>query len=214
MRKSVFWPAMVLSLVLAGACVGEPAVPNGAERPVPKTLSACPKQPCRKGGRTILLGLPGNQGVETKTHPYPYLDGQDSLILYPGEMVTIGFNREGGTWGHPMLVRVTDPDGPVNLGTPAPAAATLSFALEQDQGKPNMMLIAANGIPAMVKYDVATYVPTDDGVQVDHVATCPLAARPGSSGASSGFETWPHLVVMVVITNIRMMPPGFPAQCS
>lgn len=208
MRKGIFGSALALSLIADGLCLAQPADP--AQKPA----QICAKLPCRKGGRAILLGLPDRQGFETRTHPYPYLDDQDAVILYPGEMITIGFNKTDDKWGRPVLMRVTDADGPVNLGTPGPAAATLSFALEQDHGKPGMMLIAANGLPARVKYDVQMFVPSDDGVHAGHSSTCPLMAPQGGLGTFSGFKSWPHLIVMVVITNIRMLPAGAPAACS
>ena len=210
MRKCMFWPVLGLSLVLADMSQAQ----QPASDPAKALAAMCAKVPCRKGGRSVLLRMPDNRGFQTKTQPFPYLDDRGTVILYPGESITIGFNKDGDALGRPVLVKVTDPDGPVDFGTPGTAAATVSFTLKQDDGKPSMMLTADNGVSATLKYDLQMFVPAADGVRSGHSSTCPLMAPQGSVASFGGFESWPHPILMLVISNIRMLPAGSGMACN
>jgi len=208
MRGWIYWPVLGLSLILADSGHAQPQTPA-------QTLAAiCAKVPCRKGGRTVVLRMPDNRGFEAKTQPYPFLDDHGTVILYPGETVTIGFNKSGDGLGAPVLLKVTDPDGAVDIGAAGTAAASLSFTLKQDDGKPSMMLTAANGVPATLKYNLQMFVPTPDGVRSGHSSTCPLMAPQGSVASFGGFESWPHPILMLAISDIRMLPGGSPMVCN
>jgi hypothetical protein len=208
MRGCMYWPVLGLSLVLADSGHAQPQTPA-------QTLAAiCAKVPCRKGGRPVLLRMPDNRGFETKTQPYPFLDDHGTVILYPGETITIGFNKNGDSLGAPMLLKATDPDGAVDIGAAGTAAASLSFTLKQDDGKPSMMLTAANGVAATLKYNLQMFVPTADGVRSGHSSTCPLMAPQGSVASFGGFESWPHPILMLAISDIRMLPAGSGMVCN
>ena len=208
MRKCMFWPVLGVSLVLADSGHAQPQTPA-------QTLAAiCAKLPCRKGGRSVVLRMPDNRGFESKTQPYPYLDDHGTVILYPGETITIGFNKSGDSLGAPVLLKVTDPDGAVDIGAPATAAASLSFTLKQDDGKASMMLTAANAVPATLKYNLQMFVPTPDGVRSGHSSTCPLMAPQGSVASFGGFESWPHPILMLAISDIRQLPAASGMACN
>jgi hypothetical protein len=208
MRKCVFWPMLAFSLVMADLGQAQPQT-------AAQVLAAvCAKVPCRKDGRTLVLRMPDNRGLEARTQPYPYLDDHGTVILYAGETITIGFNKNGDGLGAPVLLKVSDPDGAVDIGAAGTAAASLSFTLKQDEGKPGMMLTAANGVPATLKYSLQMFVPTADGVRSGHSSTCPLMAPPGGVASFGGFESWPHPILMVAIADIRMLPAGAPSTCN
>lgn len=208
MRKCLVWPVLAFSLIAADAGYAQPQTPA-------QVLAAlCAKVPCRKGGRTVVLRMPDGRGFESKTQPYPYLDDHGTVILYAGETITIGFNKTAEGLGAPVLLKVSDPEGAVDIGTPGTAAASLSFTLKQDDGKPSMMLTAANGVPATLKYSLQMFVPTADGVRNGHSSTCPLMAPPSGVASFGGFESWPHPILMVAIADIRMLPAGAPSACT
>jgi len=209
MRKCVFWPVVAFSLVAADMGQAQQS-PDAAQA----LAQVCAKLACRKGGSAVLLRLPENHGFEIKTQPYPYLDDRDSVILYPGETVTIGFNKTGDALGRPVLVKVSDANGPVDIGTPGTAAATLSFTLKQSEGKTDMMLTAANGVPAMLKYDAIMFAPTASGIRPMRTSSCPLMPPQGGAQAFSGFESSPQPFVMMAITNIHALAPGAAVSCN
>lgn len=209
MHRPVFWLVLALSLIAAEFAWAQPS--DRAQ-----VLAAmCAKVPCRKGGRPLLLRMSDDRGFETKTQAFPYLDDKGTVIVYPGETITIGYDKNGDTPSNPILLKVTDPDGPVDLGASVKAAATLSFTLKQDDAKPGMMLTVANGVAATLKYDAVMLVPMATGkVEPVPTSTCPLMSPQGSSSTFSGFESWPHPLVMMVITNIHTLPKDAPMVCN
>ena len=86
--RVIFGSALALSLIADGLCLAQPADP--AQKPGADLRQACL---AARAAAPSCCGLPDRQGFETRTHPYPYLDDQDAVILYPGEMITIGFNK-------------------------------------------------------------------------------------------------------------------------
>jgi len=208
MRKCLIWPVLAFSLMLADDGFAQPQTPAQA------LAAVCAKVPCRKGGRSVVLRTPDNRGFEGKTQPYPYLDDHGTVILFAGETITIGFNKTADGLGAPVLLKVSDPDGPVDIGAAGTAAASLSFTLKQDDGKPSMMLTAANGVPTTLKYSLQMFVPTADGVRSGHSSTCPLMAPPAGVASFGGFESWPHPILMVAVSDIRILPTGSPQVCN
>jgi len=65
-----------------------------------------------------------------------------------------------------------------------------------------MMLILKSGLGFAVTYDAYMYVPTPNGVESGYTSSCPVGA------GLCGYETWPHAIVMIVLTNFRVAPAG------
>lgn len=147
---------------------------------------------------------------ETATEGYPYLDSEGTVLIYPGEKIAITLEKKGSGLDA-QLASVTGLDGPLDL--PANPAPTLRFEFEQDP-KLGMMLTATNATNLGIKYDAQMFVPTPNGVKLAHTSICPLMPPQGISPTFSGFENWPHPIVLMVISNIRVQPDDAPRTCN
>jgi len=220
MRKGLFG---LILLVLGPAFGPALAADPPANAPDPaadaqararQMAAMCAQVVCRKASRTITLHLADGGNYTLHTSPYPYLDQAGNVVLYPGETITLGFSKTGDELGKPVLVAVRDVDGAVDIGAAQPAPAmTLSFSLGQDVKKPDTTLIAASTVGAMLKYDARVSMVVQGGVRLVNSNTCPLMPPQGNAPSFSGFENWPQAIGMMVISNIRALPPGTPVRC-
>jgi hypothetical protein len=79
-----------------------------------------------------------------------------------------------------------------------------------------MMLTVTNKTRVTVKYDTVMFVPDppSGGARGGRTSACPVMSPQGSSSSFSAFESWPHPIVMVLITNIRPLPADAAMVCN
>ena len=212
-------PALFLAALSMGsqalAAPEAEAKPDADEARIQSLERICAKVACRKSVRTLSLRAAGGKEVEASTERYPYLDDHGSIVIYPGETISVALPGQDEGLGQPTLVAVTDPDGPVALSSAAAGPANLSFQLEEfGKDKPGMLLRIDNQINSALKYDLTMFVAAGDGFRAMHTSACTLL--PPQSGLKSfgGFESWPHPIVMLVISNIHGLPKGTPQSCQ
>jgi hypothetical protein len=214
-----FWKRYLLILGLiwasspAFAAVG--VAPANSQQAADQALAdTCAKTICRKTSRTLTLRADGGNIARFDTALLPYLDDKGDVILYPGETITLAISKNGNGIAPPTLLKVTDPDGAVNLGILPASDSTLSFELRQNDENPGMRLIVTNVAPVQVKYDAVMFVPTQKGIQPMRTSSCPVLPPQLSAKSFSVFESWPQPITMLVISNIRAMAPGSGVACK
>jgi hypothetical protein len=196
---------------------GAPSDAVAAARARAQVVAAmCAQVACRKASRAFNLQLADGGIYTLHTSPYPYLDSSGTVVLYPGETITLGISKNGNGLDPPVLISVRDPNGLVDLETPGPASiprATLTMSLVQDSAKPATSLVAASTMGAMLKYNVRVTMVANGGVHTITSNTCPLLPPQDSTPSFTGFENRPQPIGMMVISNIRVLPPGSPMAC-
>ena len=198
MRRSGLYCAIgFLSAATAGQAAPEGAAQNESQTQAQVLADVCTKVVCRKTVRTLALRTNDGKVAQIDTQLFPYLDQQGRLSIYPGETITLGFEKNGD--GPPRLLKVTDPGGDVDLGPVTPSDFAVVFTLRQRDEKPDMWLTIANTVMATFKYDVDMFVPTPSGLRPSHTSTCPLLSPQGTLKSFSGVEMWPQPIVMLVI---------------
>jgi hypothetical protein len=204
-------PALIL--FAAGAQAAPEASASSPDAARAQALAAeCAKVPCRKSATSFELRT--KDGVfQGQTQPVPWLDDQGTVILFPGESVTIGYPTDDSALARPELYAHAGPDE-VMVGPAARLGPILTFDLKQMDGKPDMMMTGTNRVKATIKFDIVMYVPTPAGVRAMRTSACPLMPPQGSRDSFSGFEHWPHPIAMMVITHIRAMPAGAAMTCD
>jgi hypothetical protein len=222
MRKCLPLAAVVLAFAAATPSFAQaPATPPAdraaAEASFAEALAAqCAKVACRKAVRPVILRMGDGSSFQIATRPLPYFDERGTLILFPGEAVALTFAEDDEKLEHPMMSAITDPVGPVEL--PAQESKRIiSFTFLQADGKPDMMLGVSNTTKAMLKYDMAGFLPdvVNNNAKGGHVSTCALPPPPdGANKPSLALEHWPQPMVMVMITNIRALLPGALRSCD
>lgn len=180
-----------------------------------KAIAAmCEKVLCRKTQHDITLRLPDGTSNTAQTQPFPYIAPDGTLLLYAGETITVGFNKAGDTLGSPVLLKVADASGPVDIGTAPVVDMTLTFQLKQDEGRPSTKLFVTNTIAVRFKYDAQIFVPTANGTKTGRTSTCPVLMPQGAQPNFTSFENWDYPVGMMVITNIRALANDAPQACN
>ena len=154
----------------------------------------CTMVTCRMEPHELRLRAEGGSLVTT-TDLLPYVhDG--TVVLYPGESVTVDFAADGSMIDMPRFARLASAGDAVGMPSDARASVTLNFS--QTDGKPDMLLVLKSSLGFAVKYDAYMYVPTPNGVESGYTSSCPLNA------GLSATEHWPHAIMMIVLTNFRL----------
>jgi hypothetical protein len=224
MRKSLFWMAVIgaSSLCAAGAAEPPPGPPSdhaataaAQEKAVQDLAALCARVACRKLPRQVSLRMGDNSSFQIATRMLPYFDDKGTLIIFPGETITLSYAGDDAKLEHPALSSVIDPAGPVELLPPLSGRA-VSFRLEQMDGKPDMMLTTTNATKAIVKFDAVMFVPdpASGNARGSRTSTCPILPPQGSAPGFRGFENWPQPVVMLLIGNIRALDAAAPRACN
>lgn len=188
---------------------------NAAAEQAAALAAQCAKLACRKGDQTVEMRMDAQRGIRFKAQPLPYIDSNGAVILYPGEAITISLAEENGKLAVPRLVSVTMPTGPVDLGALADPAATntVTFALTQDIGKPDMQLVATNRTKLLLKYSATMGLPSESGMKPARTSICPLFPATLPEGFA-GHETWPHPIGILILSNLHIIPQGGPMNCD
>ena len=172
----------------------------------------CRQMACRKpGASTVRLSEGGS--ITLPRPPSPYFSGS-VLSLIPGETVVLGFKREGQGLAAPTLLQVSEAGAAVDIGPQAGADLTLSFSLQQQEGKPDMMLTVVNRTHMMIKYDAFMYVPAAGNVRGAGTSSCPVMPALSAAQGFSTFELWPHPIALLLIGRVRVLTPDATAICN
>jgi len=199
--------------LLAGAAWAVPEdIPNSqieAEAKAAKELAeACARSTCRTESRELRLKatVGGEWGV--KTQLYPYADN-GQIVLYPGETIEVEFAADGKAMDKPRFLRVVEPGaGQSAANTKSADAATMRFEFKQTDNKPDMTLIINSALGFLIKYDAYMFVPTKDGMRSIYTSSCPIIRR------GSAYETWPHEIAMIVLSNFRVVSDRDGVTCN
>lgn len=206
MRKTGLPAALLLCLAgLAG-----PA--DLAAQPADPADPRCQQMACRKpGDSTVRLREGGS--ITLPRPPAPYFSGS-VLSLIPGETVVLGFKREGQGLSAPVLLQVSEAGAAVDIGPQTGADLTVSFSLQQQEGKPDMLLTVVNRTHMMIKYDAFMYVPSAGNVSGAGTTSCPVMPALSAAQGFSTFESWPHPIALLLIGRVRVLTPDATAICN
>jgi hypothetical protein len=223
MQKSMCWMAAIWGLGLSAAWAAEP--PGGvdhaaaveAQAKAAQDLAAlCARVTCRTTPRNLSLRMRDISNFEIGTRMLPYFDDKGTLIIFPGETITLSYPGDDAKLEHPVLSSVSDPAGPVTPPPPPSSSATVSFELEQMDGKADMMLTVTNKTRATVKFDTVMFMPdpASGNARGSRTTACPVLPPPGAAPSFSDLENWPQPVVMLLIGNIRALAADAPHTCN
>jgi hypothetical protein len=129
--------------------------------------------------------------VPCRANGAPYVTEKDAVVIYPGESFAVAVDVDRG--------KVADPRPASDEGEPGTIALKFSAI---DSG---MMLTITNNLAGMVKYDATMKGP--DG-RVVYTSSCPIDA------ALTNFESWPHPIKYLELTNFRILPEGSDRRCD
>ena len=223
MRKSIFWIVAVWGVTSFAAWAAEPSGgpdhPSAAEaqaKAAQDLAALCARVTCRKTPRQVTLRMRDNSSFQIGTRMLPYFDDKGILIIFPGETITLSYASDDAKLEHPVLSSVKDPAGPVALPPPPSSSATVSFELEQMDGKPDMMLTVTNTTRSTVKFDAVMFAPdpASGNARGSRTTACPVLPPQANAPSFSDFEGWPQPVVMLIIGNIRALAPDAPRSCN
>ena len=173
----------------------------------------CAKTPCRKTARTLSLRMPDKKILRSKARAYPYLDPDGTLILLPGDTITLGIPKDGNGPAH--LLKVVEPGSTRDFGKASESEAPLSFQFKQLEGEPDMVLMVTSAAQAVLKYDAVMLVPGPQGIiQQAQTPTCPVRPQQGSGPVFPATQDWPHPIATLVITNIHALAADAPQGCN
>ena len=198
-RRGAVLAAIAAVLGAASASAAENPSADEAKAARAKALAEiCAQTVCRTETRELRLRTPEGLFV-TATEGNPYVhDG--SVVLYPGDAVVVDFAADGSMADMPHFSRLSN--APVDVAAPLEGRAIVSLDFSQRDDQPDMNLVLKSGLAFALKYDAYMFVPTRDGVRSGYTSSCTLA--PGLTG----YEHWPHAIVMIVLTNFRVAPAG------
>lgn len=159
---------------------------------------ACARSVCRTDVKELRLRTLTRGTVVLMTERFPYAD-DGQVSVFAGEAVVVDF-ASSKMISDPHFVRVVDRIDETRGRPRRGGRPTLSFQLNQDPDKPSMKLLIKSTLNVPIKFDANIFVPTVGGTKWTQSFTCPVDA------GSSGTETWPYPIGMVVLTNFRIQP--------
>jgi hypothetical protein len=170
--------------VLAACTMGFPAPAGAGTAPARDLAAICARTACRtvvdefrlrdaEGGTFIL-----NTGL------LPYVD-DGRVTLFAGETLAVGFD---GT-----APRYVSAGGRFQRGAPG----SVALRLEQQSGRPDMVLSVESARDTGLAFDATLFIPTPNGMASRRVSDC--VAAPNSLTRAS----WRYPVAMVVLSNFR-----------
>lgn len=110
MRKAMLWMAVVWGLSPCAALAAEPpgatdhAAAAEAQAKAAADLAAlCARVTCRKIPRQVNLRMRDNSSFQIGTRMLPYFDDKGTLIIFPGESITLSYAGDDAKLEHPAL---------------------------------------------------------------------------------------------------------------
>jgi hypothetical protein len=207
-----------LPVLLLSACTGTMEAQIDPMTRARELAEACGRSVCRTELKPVRLrDLDGGE-FEYPTEPFPYADS-GNVSLFAGEAILLDFAADGSTVKDPHFVRVIDRVDTANVrgygGATANAAKadpnerhTMSFEFRQEEGKPDMTLLVRSDLNVTVKFDALIWLPTRNGVRVTRTSMCPVFA------GTVGHELWPQPIIMIAMTNFRVIEAGDTVVCN
>lgn len=189
MLKSV--PALLLLFLFAAGCA-EPVTDTGAPEPTPfDREKTCAALACRPDGKIRLKDENGSE-LELPVLKTPYVhNGVVSIVS--GESYFVTGRIEAG--------RLVD----LRYSESEPKAENaLSFEFEQTNN--GMTLIVRSSFPETVKYRAG--IQLIGRTEIYDTSTCPILP------AATGYELWPQPIVLIMLADFRILPPGSPQICE
>lgn len=122
----------------------------------------------------------------------PYITDKGALIIFPGEHFAVEFSSGDGQL---QLVQAK----PISDATAA--LMELKFSAT-DSG---MILTVMNPLSQDIKYDAVMKAPDDKLV---YTSSCPVRA------GLSTFESWPHAIKFLALSNFRLLKEGDDTACQ
>jgi hypothetical protein len=173
MKISLYSIAVTLAISLAATSSAEDRAKN------PDEVGSSFRKPF-----TLSLQIDKEKKYEEKFERHPYVHKND-VYLFSGDDFGVSLQREGAA-----IKSVThQPDA-------TKADITMKFSQELKDGEPSMMmLVIKNNTKDTVYVDALMTMPGKKGV----FKTTILPLGPGLSG----YESWPHPIVQLVLRNIR-----------
>ncbi len=173
-------------------CAGPLAVEAGAPGGQRDLASVCARIPCRTA--IVEFRLTDDQGGTfiLNTERLPYVE-EGRVTLFAGETILVGFPPAGVD--NPRFLRAAN-------GIAAGPPRSIAIQLQQDAGKPDMILSVQSTLDTPLAFDASLFVPTPNGMGSRRVTSC-LAAANGVTR-----QTWPYAIAMVVLNNFRVPVTG------
>lgn len=145
----------------------------------------------------LMLGAPQAMAQECGAMPCrangaPYVTDKGVLVIFPGEHFAVEFSETGGHLKPGQAKPLSDATG---------TFVELSFSAT-DSG---MLLTVKNALSQAVKYDAVMKAPDDKLV---YTSSCPVRA------GMSTFESWPHVIKYLELSNFRLLADGDDAPCQ
>jgi hypothetical protein len=208
----------VLPALFLSACVGTMETQIDPMTRARELAEACARSVCRTELKPIRLRDNEGGEFEYPTEPFPYADG-GNVSLFAGEAILLDFAADGSTVNDPHFVRVIEGVDTANVRGYGAATAnaakadpnerhTMSLEFKQEDGKPDMTLLVHSDLTFTVKFDALIWLPTRNGVQVTRTSMCPVFAGTG------GYEFWPQPIIMIALTNFRVIEAGDTVACN
>lgn len=224
--SSIVLAASLMVFAAPGFAAGPPPTPTAAAPatgPTPAERQAqlaalCAKVPCRKESRQIEIRADAQHGFRYTNQQLPYVDPDGTIILYPGETITVSLAADGDKLAVPKIVSVSDSTGAVDLGDAANKSAvpetTMTFAFSQIPGKPDMILFATNRTKLMLKYSAIIMTPSEQGLKASRTTICPVLPSNDPKLGFTGTESWQQGIGMLIVTNLHILPSDGSTACN
>ena len=188
-----FMGALTACATTSSGTAGQPeAAPSIDEF---KHLCATELKGCR-GPHTIrLLKEDGSIHEVSFDIGVPIVQGDDLVTVLPGETVYLEAEVDGD-----RVIRLRSVPEIVHPET------TITISLSQSDGETDMFLVAKNPFPRALKYRMGMERLDHDGLL--STSSCPVV------GGGGAYETWPHPIFQIVITDFRFLEEGAGFVCE
>ena len=188
-----FMGALTACATTSSGTAGQPeAAPSIDEF---KRLCASELRGCR-GPHTIrLLKEDGSIHEVSFDIGVPIVQGDDLVTVLPGETVYLEAEVDGD-----RVIRLRSVPEIVHPET------TITISLSQSDGETDMFLVAKNPFPRALKYRMGMERLDHDGLL--STSSCPVV------GGGGAYETWPHPIFQIVITDFRFLEEGAGFVCE
>ncbi len=193
----------------------------------------CATTACRAGGFDLAIRLEDQHYKAITVTPTPYVMGNGTILIVPGETIAVQFNLVDGQIAGPAIflgrfaphlpVPIANGQTPVpnpqDAGLPAitgnsPAALlgqlppnSLLISYGQEQTGATMYLDFYSNLPRRLKLDAVMSVFGADGFVTGPTSICPL------SPMTEGHEIWPDPLGPLALTNPHLLADGEAAHC-
>ncbi|EGF89883.1 hypothetical protein ABI_43060 [Asticcacaulis biprosthecium C19] len=221
------WIAPAFLLILASAAQAETL----EQKPIDQV---CAERACRAGGYEAAVFVDDDNNftpIPVARSPYVLEDGD--ILVYPGETFAVVFPAEGDNPGKPTFHKAfaghfptltvqgeTLGDNPLDGNLPkidgelsAEKLAhlppnTLIISYGQSARRPAMMLTLDHNMTRTLKLDATMFLIEPGNYDSRYTSTCPLQSN------ITLYESWPHQIGPMVLSNFRFLKDGDDMVCK